>query len=277
MNKFLVFQSDFGLSDGAVSAMEGVAYSVDKDIIISHITHFIPPYNIFEASYRLFQTVQYWPEETVFVSVVDPGVGTSRSSVVALTSDNKYIVTPNNGTLTHVNKFVGIKEVRIINEDINRLEGSSESYTFHGRDVFAYTGAKLTSGIITYEETGSQLDEVVSLPLFGFIREGNTISGQIDVLDVQFGSLWTSIPFEEFKKIGFELNRLLKVRIYHDEILVYENDVFYGHSFGAVGIGAPIVYMNSVNHMALAINQGSFAKAYNIKVGSGWKITFTKE
>ena len=116
MNQFLVFQSDFGLVDGAVSAMKGVAYKVAPELIVSDVTHDITPYNVFEASYRLFQTVDYWPLGTVFVSVVDPGVGSSRKSVVAKTRKGQYIVTPNNGTLTHLNEFVGIEEIREIEE-----------------------------------------------------------------------------------------------------------------------------------------------------------------
>lgn len=69
---------------------------------IHNLTHEITPYNIFEASYRLFQTVEYWPEGTTFISVVDPGVGSKRKSVVALTENNQYIVTPDNGTLTYI-------------------------------------------------------------------------------------------------------------------------------------------------------------------------------
>ena len=85
MNKLLVFQTDFGLDDGAISAMEGVAYSVDIGLNIRHLTHNIPQYNIFDASYRLYQAINYGPEETTFVSVVDPGVGSDRKSVVAKT------------------------------------------------------------------------------------------------------------------------------------------------------------------------------------------------
>src|SRR5699024_6036871 len=90
MKRNLVLQTDFGLSDGAVSAMYGVAISVDPELRIFNLTHDIPNYNIWEASYRLFQTITYWPEETVFISVVDPGVGTERLSVVVKTADNKY-------------------------------------------------------------------------------------------------------------------------------------------------------------------------------------------
>ena len=116
MNKLLVFQTDFGLDDGAISAMEGVAYCVDQSLNIRHLTHNIPQYNIFDASYRLYQAINYWPEGTTFVSVVDPGVGSERKSVVALTENNYLVVTPDNGTLTHIDKFLGIKEVRQIEE-----------------------------------------------------------------------------------------------------------------------------------------------------------------
>ena len=278
MNQFLVFQSDFGLVDGAVSAMKGVAYKVAPELIVSDVTHDITPYNVFEASYRLFQTVDYWPLGTVFVSVVDPGVGSSRKSVVAKTRKGQYIVTPNNGTLTHLNEFVGIEEIREIEERTNRLKNSELSYTFHGRDVYAYTGARLASGTITYEEVGPKLDlsEVVSLELHGASRDGTSVTGQIDILDVRFGSLWTSIPYEMFQSLGFEVADYVEVRILNNKSLVYVNRIVYGRSFADVMVGMPILYMNSVNHMALAINQGSFAKAYNIGVGSPWTITFAK-
>ena len=278
MQHFLVFQSDFGLVDGAVSAMKGVAYKVDPGLILGDITHDITPYNVFEASYRLFQTVNYWPEGTVFVSVVDPGVGSSRKSVVAKTRGGQYIVTPNNGTLTHLNAFVGIEELREIEERTNRLENSFLSYTFHGRDVYAYTGARLASQTITYEEVGAPmaLSEVVSLGLYGAQKDDASVTGQIDILDVRFGSLWTSIPFEMFRALGIEFGDYVEVRICNNNMPVYMNRIVYGRSFADVRVGEPIIYMNSVNHMALAINQGSFAKAYNIGVGIPWTISLTK-
>src|SRR5699024_12685830 len=157
MSNLLVLQTDFGLVDGAVSAMYGVALSVDPEVKVFDLTHEIPQYNIWEVSYRLYQTISYWPEKTVFVSVVDPGVGTDRLSVVVKTASNQYIVTPNNGTLTHVAENFGIVEIREIDETVHRLPNSGESYTFHGRDIYAYTGAKLASGQITYEEVGREL------------------------------------------------------------------------------------------------------------------------
>ncbi len=278
MNKLLVFQTDFGLDDGAISAMEGVSYSVSRELNIRHLTHNIPQYNIFDASYRLYQAINYWPEGTVFVSVVDPGVGSNRKSVVAKTRSNQYIVTPDNGTLTHIDRFVGIEEVREIDETKNRLKNSELSYTFHGRDIFAYTGARLASEAICFEEVGQKvsLDEIVRLELFGCHRIENGVLGQIDMLDVRFGSLWTSIPYEDFKACGFNIGDDILVEIFHKDTKVYSNRINYGKSFADVAINEPLIYMNSAYDMAVAINQGSFSKAYGIGVGSEWKITMTK-
>ena len=278
MQAFLVFQSDFGMADGAVSAMKGVAYSVDPGLVISDITHEITPYNIFEASYRLFQTLPYWPSNTVFVSVVDPGVGTSRQSVIARTAGGQYIVTPNNGTLTHIAAFLGITELRLIEEQRNRLKNSEASYTFYGRDVYAYTGARLAAGLISFEEVGPRLemDDLVSLDLYGATLKGSSVTGQIDILDVRFGSLWTSIPFETFNELGISFGDYTEVRIFRESSLVYINQITYGRSFADVMVGMPVLYMNSVGHMALAINQGSFARAYNIGTGSPWTIVLSR-
>src|SRR6201985_1747364 len=106
-NGMVVYQSDFGLKDGAVSEMKGVAMGVSPDLKLYDLTHEIPAYNIWEAAYRLQQTVPYWPEGTVFVSVVDPGVGTSRKSVVLKTNSGQFIVTPDNGTLTLIAETLG--------------------------------------------------------------------------------------------------------------------------------------------------------------------------
>lgn len=278
MSSALVFQSDFGLVDGAVAAMYGVALDVDKDLRIFNLTHDITPYNIWEASYRLYQSVEYWPEGTVFVSVVDPGVGSSRKSVVAKTTTGQYIVTPDNGTLTHINKYIGVVSVREIDESRHRRSNTEYSYTFHGRDVYANTGAKLAAGIIDFEDVGKELpiDKILELPCGEVVVDGKSVSGCIDILDVRFGSLWTNVQREDFKKIGAEFGDRIEVTIYNNAMLVYQNCIVYGHSFADVRIGEQIIYVNSLYRMAVAINQGSFAKAYNIGTGTHWKIVFRK-
>ena len=270
----LVYQTDFGLVDGAVSAMYGVAYSVNPDLKIHDLTHDITPYNIWEASYRLIQTINYWPKNTVFVSVVDPGVGSNRKSVVVKTNSGRYIVTPDNGTLTHVIRLEGIAEAREIDEHVNRLPRSGESYTFHGRDVYAYTGARLASGIIDFEGVGPALDvkELVSLPIVEPVIDGNAVCGTIDVLDVRFGSLWTNIPRTLFLETGVKYGDRVSITIENDTRTVYRNIIQFAHSFADVFVGEALAYVNSLDCVAVAINQGSFARAYNIGTGNSWRI-----
>ena len=274
MNNLLVLQSDFGLVDGAVSAMIGVALDESPTLKIHHLTNDITPYNIFEGSYRLFQTVNYWPAGTTFVSVVDPGVGSKRKSVVAKTKKGQYIVTPDNGTLSFIKKHVGIEAIREISEVENRRKDTEHSYTFHGRDVYAYTGAKLASGHISFEEVGPELkvEDIVEIQVVETTLADTYVSGAIDILDVRFGSLWTSITREEFCTLKPEFGDRFEVTIYNNDMLVYQNQVTYGKSFADVRIGQPILYINSLYRVGLAINQGSFAKAYNVGVGAQWHI-----
>jgi hypothetical protein len=276
--KPLILQSDFGTADGAVSAMYGVAYGVEPELQISDLTHDIPQYDIWEASYRLIQTVKYWPEGSVFVSVVDPGVGSTRRSIVVKTTSGQYIVTPDNGTLTHVKRLTGIEEARVIDESINRLPNSGESYTFHGRDIYAYTGARLASGIISFEEVGPKVeaDSVMELTVVEAVYDGEKVSGTIDVLDVRFGSLWTNIPRELFLKLGVVHGSRIEISIENEVRTIYKNILVYAKSFADVYVGEPLVYVNSLDCMAVAINQGSFALAYNIGTGTNWRITIRK-
>ena len=270
----LVFQTDFGLVDGAVSAMYGVAYCVHPDLKIHDLTHDITPYNIWEASYRLIQTLEYWPENTVFVSVVDPGVGSDRKSVVARTNTGRYIVTPDNGTLTHVLRMEGICEVREIDEHINRLPRSGDSYTFHGRDVYAYTGARLASGIIDFEGVGPKLDvkDLNILPIVEPYLDGKAVHGTIDILDVRFGSLWTNIPRELFLQTGIQYGDRVSITIENETRTVYRNIILFARSFADVYVGEALAYVNGLDCVAVAINQGSFARAYNIGTGNSWSI-----
>lgn len=274
MEKCLVFQSDFGLVDGAVAAMYGVALGVDEKLRLFDLTHEIVPYDIWEASYRLFQTVQYWPEGTVFVSVVDPGVGTDRKSVVAKTKLGHYVVTPDNGTLTHLKLYVGIESVRRIDESRHMRGDSGGSYTFHGRDLYANTGAKLAARQIGFEEVGELLDPaaIVELTVGTVERTADGVKGFIDTLDVRFGSLWTNITREDFLSLGVPFGSQVEVAIRNGHTLVYNNRVTYGKSFADVYVGEQILYVNSLFRMALAINQGNFARAYSVGTGLQWSI-----
>ncbi|WP_431801870.1 SAM hydrolase/SAM-dependent halogenase family protein [Halobacillus andaensis] len=278
MNKALVLQSDFGISDGAVSAMHGVANSVDHDLKLFDLTHDIPPYDIWEASYRLWQTVTYWKDGTVFVSVVDPGVGSTRRSVAVQTGSGHYVITPDNGSLTHIARTEGIEAVREIDESVNRLPKSGESYTFHGRDIYAYTGARLASGVISFEGVGPELpvSSLVHLPVKEARMVDHSVEGMIDILDIRFGNLWTNISRDLFKTMDVPYGGAIEVEIRHDGRTIYRNVMTFGRSFADTHKGEPLVYINSLDNMAVAINQGSFAKAYGIRTGSNWVVIFRK-
>ena len=274
-DKLLVFQSDFGLDEGTVSQMYGISAGVDPTLRMYDITHNIPQFNTWEASYSLYQTCHAWPSETVFVSVIDPGVGSNRKSVVAKTSAGHYIVTPNNGTLTHINKYVGIVELREIDESVNRLKGSEKSHIFHGRDVYAYTGARLASGVIDFEGVGPVLpiESVDSYPLKDPRIIGSEVTGTLDIVDVHFGMLWSNIPIEYFEKLNVQFGDYVNVIIYKDRKQMYKSRILYGKSFASVRKGEDLLYNNEIGNLAIATNLENFAKKYNLKAGIGWTIS----
>jgi len=273
----VVFQSDFGLKDGAVSAMKGVATSVDPTLKLYDLTHQIPAYNIWEAAYRLQQTAAMWPPGTVFVSVVDPGVGTDRKSVVMRSVSGHYFVTPDNGTLTLVAESLGIDEVREIDEALNRRKNSTASYTFHGRDVYAYTGARLAAGVIRFEEVGPLLpDSVVRIPYQQAAAEAGIAKGNIPILDIQYGNIWTNINDSIFKTLQVAPGENIEVKISQLDSVVYTGTMPYVHTFGDVPEGRPLAYMNSLMNLSFAINRGSFADSFRIGSGPAWSVEVKK-
>ncbi|MFQ5652959.1 MAG: S-adenosyl-l-methionine hydroxide adenosyltransferase family protein [bacterium] len=273
----LVFQSDFGTKDAAVASMKGVAFGVSPDLRMFDLTHEIPAYNVWEAAQRLMQTAEYWPAGTVFVSVVDPGVGTERKSVVMKTKTGHYFVTPDNGTLTRVAEELGVAALREIDEAVNRLESSENSYTFHGRDVYAYTGARLAAGVITFEEVGPELPPgVVAISYQKARFEDGTVYGNIPILDIQYGNIWTNIDRTTFEKLHVTFGEKLNVKITHGQRRVLETTMPYFATFGGVEVGESLLYLNSLNKVALAINQGNFAKTYKIASGAEWNIEIWK-
>jgi len=270
----LVFQSDFGLGDGAVSAMKGIAYSVDDNLLVGDVTHDITPFSIHEASYRLFQVVNFWPEGTVFVSVVDPGVGTDRQSVVAKLSGNRFVVTPDNGTLTHLYLSGSILSLREIDETVNRLPGSGRSHTFHGRDVYAYTGARLAAGLINFTEVGRELDveELVHFKKDEVKTQNGVVEGNIEILDVRFGHLWSDIGEDYLKNLGLNYGDELNAELLYRKETLYRGTVPFCKTFDDVNPGEALLYINSLMNVALGIHQKSFAEEYGIKSLPGYKL-----
>lgn len=272
-DRALVLQTDFGTKDGAVAAMKGVAAGVDVHLPIFDLSHENTPYDIWEAAYRLKQTATYWPEGTVFVSVVDPGVGTERASIVLKTKSGHFFVGPDNGTWTLVAEELGIDAVRRIDEQVNRRAGSEKSYTFHGRDIYAFTGARLAASVITFEQVGPLLEpKVVSLPYERATVINGVLRGAIPLVDFHYGNIWTNIPDALFQQLKPAYGERFAVTIFHEGKKVYRGEMPYVHTFGDVKEGEPLLYLNSLLDVAFALNMDSFSKKHGLSSGSGWSV-----
>ena len=280
MKKMLVFQTDFTYKEGAVAAMYGVVKSVDSDIEIITATHEIPQYDTWSASYRLYQYIDFWPKGTIFVSVVDPGVGTSRRACVAKTKNGYYIVTPDNGSLTHVDRYFGIEEVRVIDETINRLHRQDNGAVsiFHGRDLFGYCAARLASGIITYEQVGPLYDvsEIVRHEITEPEIYEDRIEGMFEINDPNFGNLWTNVLLSDFLKL-FKMGDLVHTVILKNDEIVFDQSIPYFDSFGKAASKSVMIYNNEINKMGLAEVTGNLCEDYGLSYGQDYKVVFRHE
>lgn len=270
--KALVLLTDFGVKDGAVAAMKGVAHGVCAALNIVDLTHEIPAFNILEGAYRLRQAAAYWGAGTVFVVVVDPGVGTSRKSLAARDRDGRVYVCPDNGLLTFIASDIGLEEVRELDETAQRLPGSSESYTFLGRDLYAFVGARLACDQLRLEDAGERLSAITTLEVAQPRLEGSAVIGGIPVLDVQFGNVWTNIPKRLLEDAGFQLGDAVQVRVLEGNETRFEDTLKFVPSFGHVDKGDHLLYVNSLLHASLGLNCSSFAAAYGVRSGAGWTV-----
>ena len=276
----LVLMTDFGLHDRFVASMKGVAYSIDPGLKIFDLTHQVRPYAMEEAAEILAGTIPYWPAETVFVVVVDPGVGTSRKSLAVQLKNDQIIITPDNGTITCMFDQPGIAEIRIIDENIHRREGADSHHTFHGRDIYAYNGARLASGIISMQELGTIFKGTpVRLDLAKPDEQIDRITGYITKIEKPYGNLSTNISEGIFLNRGwdFEHDKMLKCSLTHNEKIVFDAVLPLVKSFGWAGLHKGLIYSDSVGKIGLAINQGNMAKKYKIQSGQRWQVSFTDE
>lgn len=269
----LVLQTDFGMKDGAVAAMKGVAVGVSPKLAIYDLSHENTPYDIWEGAYRLRQAAPFWPAGTVFVSVIDPGVGTDRKAVVLKTRSGHFFVGPDNGSWTLVAEDLGVEAVRQIDESRHRRRGSEKSYTFHGRDIFAYVGAELAAGVVTFDDVGPLLPpQVVVLAYERPRQEGGALVGAIPVLDYQYGNIWTNLGEALFSRLAPKFGDRFRVTITQAGRVAYAGELPYVRTFGDVPAGAPLLYLNSLMNVSFALNQGDFAKTHRIASGAEWSV-----
>lgn len=280
MKPMLVFQTDFTYKEGAVMAMYGVVKSVDRTLDIIDGTHELPQYDTWSASYRLYQSMSFWPKDTIFVSVVDPGVGTSRRACVAKTKAGYYVVSPDNGSLTHVKRYMGIEEVREIDETINRLHrnDNEEVSIFAGRDLFGYCAARLASGIISFEEIGPvyPVEEIVEHEILEPTIYEDRIEGIFEINDPNFGNLWTNIPLQTFKEAGFQFGDKIHTVIYHKDEKVFDDEIYYYTSFSMAENYSVMIYNNEINKIGMAQVIGNLCTLHNLDFGPDYKVVFYK-
>src|SRR5262252_5130737 len=198
----IVFMTDFGVVDDSVAICRGVMYGIMPDVRIVDLTHQVTPFSIFDGARFLYGATPYYPSGTVFVVVVDPGVGSARKAIVAHSKRGQYFVLPDNGVLTFVEQRDGIDKVReITNPDW--MIGSKLSSTFHGRDIFSPVGAHLARGD-DWTQVGEDIDakKLVRLNLSPATLDAHGLRGEVIATDGPFGNLVTNLAGEDFLKLG---------------------------------------------------------------------------
>ena len=253
----IVFMTDYGTFYDAVAVCKGVMLSIAPDVRIVDLTHHVTPYSIADGARFLSRAALYFPAGTIFVGVVDPGVGTQRRAVIAKSKRGQYFVVPDNGLLTFIEERDGIEGAREITNPAWRWPGPV-SATFHGRDIFAPAGAHLARGE-DWDGAGREVPRLVRLALKPAMLAADGINGRVVALDGPFGNLVTDVKAELFQKLGYRLGDPVLIRIGKLNVTAP-----YVTTFGDVPIGQPLLYIDSSGLLSLAVNQGSFAKVHDV-------------
>src|SRR5580700_10197606 len=187
----IVFMTDFGVANDAVAICKAVILGIVPDVRIMDITHQVTPFSIEEASRFLAGVSPYYPSGTVFLVVVDPGVGTSRKAIIVKTKKGQYFDLPDNGIITPVTDRDGVEGVREITNTAWMI-GDKVSSTFHGRDIFSPSAAHLAAGD-DWTQAGPEVKDLVRLKPSVATMDSKGIKGEVIGLDDPYGSLITNI------------------------------------------------------------------------------------
>jgi S-adenosylmethionine hydrolase len=254
----IVFMTDFGTANDAVAICKAVMLNIVPEARIMDITHQVTPYSIEEGARFLAAVSTYYPDGTVFVAVVDPGVGTSRKAIIVKSKKGQYFVLPDNGLVTPVVDRDGLDSAREITNPNWTIQAPISS-TFHGRDIFSPAGAHLAAGW-DFSLVGPVVPQLVRLSPKTSTTTEKGIAGNIIALDDPFGSLITDIPGDEFKKLGYNLGDKLRIEINKKLVIVP-----YVKTFMDVPVGEVLLFIDSRDRVSLAINQGNYSKKFNVE------------
>ena len=273
----VVFLTDFGYRDEFAGVCRVVIDRLSPGTRVIDLSHGIAPGDVRRGALALAAAVDPGPP-SVFLAVVDPGVGTKRKSVVVKTKNGQFFVGPDNGSFGYVAQEFGVEAVREIDETVNRRPGTEWSHTFHGRDVYAYVAGKLAAGVITYEQVGPLLGtKVVELDLPKPVLKDGTVTGMIDSSRGHLGNTTCLIDRRTFDQLGIKEGELVVVTIRRGQKVVWEETVPYARTFGDVPVGKNLMFINSSGFVAMAVNQGNFANTYNIDSGREWTLAVRKK
>jgi S-adenosylmethionine hydrolase len=261
----VVLMTDFGLKDDAVGLLRGVVLSIAPRAQVVDLTHEAPRYEVDDAARLLAEAPGLYPPRTVFVVVVDPGVGTSRRAIAARFANGTTLVGPDNGVLSVAIERHGPAEVRVLEN--RALMRDRVSSTFHGRDVFAPVGGHLAAGV-PFEQVGPIIDDWIRLRLPAPEQGQRFVSGIVVSIDEPFGNLWTNVEARHLEAIGLKLGDVAQVTLGERTL-----DVTYAETFGDVAVGQPLLYVNSRGQASLAINMGDFARTHAIAADSAIRIS----
>jgi S-adenosylmethionine hydrolase len=254
----IVFMTDFGTANDAVAVCKAVMLGIAPDARIMDITHQVTPFQIEEGARFLEAVSAYYPAGTVFVAVIDPGVGTSRKAVIVKTKKSQYFVLPDNGLITPVIDRDGLDSAREITNQSWMIQAAISS-TFHGRDIFSPVGAHLASGW-DFNLVGPVVPQLVRLTLKTSTTTDKGIAGNIIALDDPFGSLVTDIPGDEFKKLGYNLGDKFRMEINKKSVVLP-----YVKTFMDVPVGDVLLFIDSRDRVSIAVNQGNYSKKFGVE------------
>jgi len=253
----VVFMTDFGTANDAVAICKAVMVGIAPDIRIMDITHQVTPFSIEEGARFLAGVTPYYPGGTVFVGVIDPGVGTSRKAVVVKSKRGQYFVVPDNGLVSPVIDRDGLDSAREIT-NTSWMIGEAISSTFHGRDIFSPVGAHLAAGW-DYTLVGPEVQQLVRLTPKTASVTDKGIEGEVIALDDPFGSLITDIPGDEFKNLGYKVGDRVTLLLNKKPFTAP-----YTKTFMDVAVGDPLLYVDSRGRVGLALNERNFSAVNKI-------------
>jgi S-adenosylmethionine hydrolase len=255
----IVFMTDFGVVDDSVAICRGVMYSIMPEVRIVDLTHEVTPFSILDGARFLAGATPYYPAGTVFVVVIDPGVGSTRKAIVAKSKPGQYFVLPDNGLLTLVEQRDGIEAVREI-ANTDWMIGAKLSSTFHGRDVFSPAGAHLARGD-DWSTVGPEMPvkNLVRLNLQAAKLDDQGLTAEVIATDGPFGNLVTNVAADVFLKLGYQRGQEVPVEIGGKKMRVK-----FVNTFSDVPLKQPLFYINSRGYLAVAVNQGSFSAVYGV-------------